>query len=203
MKTFTKLTALAILIFLQSCSFDENCKQIRLSSKDISWFNFYKKHHTICFKSNYNNYDTLLIPSSITSDYTPCNKFELGDYQYEEMAVSLKFSKCHGLESNFCEATLRFSKHLQTNDKKDCLKNFEVFDLSTDMLSNLKEYEDSIQLKKFKNSLHCYTFNLSKPHTSAVKGSSSILREFSWSEEYGLVKYELSNGEIYELINWR
>lgn len=205
MRTVKKIIFSTILLIHSACSINNNegCTKINLNSEDKGWFSFYKKHKTICFRSNLDSIDTLKVAFPIESEYTVCNKFELSEYQYEEIVVILKSLKCHGLESNFCDITMNFSKHLQMSTEKECLKSFKAFDLRTDLLESLIEYKDSIRIKSIDKSLSCYTFNFSKPHIGDMDGGTHILKQFSWNKEYGLVKYELSNGEIYELMSWR
>ena len=186
-----------------SCSNNKGCVKIGLSLEDKDWFKIYMKNELFLFKSNLNNMDTIKVAFPIQPDYTVCNKFELGGYQYEENVVVLKSVNCHGLESEFCDIRMHFSKSLQLKTDIDCLKSFSVFDLNTDLLKTLSEYQDSVELKYLNKKLNCYTFNYSKRNVSDWNEGIHTLKEFNWSKEYGLVRYELDSGEVYELISWK
>lgn len=196
------ILGLALLILLSCGVGSNNCEVIALSKSDKDWFQFYKKHSAICFLSNFKNKDTLIVNNPIKSVYTTCNKFELSGYQYEELSLSLKPKKCYSIEKDYCEISINFTKHLQKNMNIDCHKSFRVYDLCTQTLDNMNQYMDTIYIESLKKSVSCFTFSFLDTNFTDLNGGDKILKDFSWSKEYGLIRYELNSGEKFELFSW-
>lgn len=175
-----------ILILFNSCFF-EGCKVVDLPSDERKLINKYKVNQKFVFKSNLENYDTLIILEHRES-YTSCNKLEVSDYQFNITRLRLVSKRFKG--------PIYFLK-TATEDVNSIHKSINFIDLGNQFERNeLNDCIDTIQLKLFKDSITCYTLNT----TNSVSDYNGIFRLFSWSDEYGFLKYETKQGEIFELI---
>lgn len=187
---------LPIILVLQSCVFSD-CKRVELTHDEKEWFNAYRTDDTLLFRSNLGKIDTLVV-KSMSDSYTACNKFELGDYQYNEAGMVLQSSNSHGLGSGHSKIFMNFTKSLQYDTLEPCDKYFKVFDLFSERIGAMDSIpSDTLQISGLSNHLVTYLF---KPGVYASDGDSGDQKivSFNWSKEYGLVRYTIFTGEVYD-----
>lgn len=179
------------LVFLSSC----NCTETNLTKEEREWFSVYDKGQTIIFKSNLGNLDTLLVSEKIeTHNNKDCNYFGIGSMQPNVMFIRIKSKICHN--ESYCGGEIFISK-----DKVDekCFPSFTLFGLNQEgQLSKVVSKLESNGLdtiKKIYN--HVYNF---EDGINAKSYGSNYLKSFYWDKKEGLVRYDLVNGEIFELF---
>lgn len=183
---------LSLLIVLQSCLFS-NCNEILLTPKDKSWLRAYEKSDTIIFKGNRNGADTLLLDreSSFYDGFTTCSKIELGPNTYNYSDVSLRLMNKQ--KSYNRSVFVSISKDHQDAGEKECIKEFTVFNADGGFVeeSDSTLVVEYITLSWNKEEIKTFLFT--------DMTSSSPVYSFNWNKKYGLVRYEMDSGEVFEL----
>lgn len=196
--TKARILYLHIIIFftVSSCILNntKGCKKIYLSKEEKSWFSSFQIGERLLYKDQYGKIDTLLI-TGVGESFTTCNKFELGEYQYNKIGINMKPSNYHGVSN--CSVNVVFSKHLQKSSSVPCDKAFYVFDLITNYSSDLNQIKiDTVKLSFFNKEVPTYLFEKGN-NTSDLDEGQQIVTSFNWSKDYGLVRYTLFNGKVY------
>lgn len=185
MKCTASIFVLILFFSASSCVFSD-CKQKDLPKSEKAWFKNYALNQKYLFKSNQGRIDTLRVVD-VMDDYTPCNKFELGEYQYNIQEVWFKSATLGG----------RIYASFNTTESNDIEKSFKFVDLYGYYYGDeINECSDKIKINLFSDSIHVYTFN----HTNAKSKGDGIIHSFSWSKEHGIVRYETTEGEVFERI---
>src|ERR1700744_1914046 len=83
-----KIFAVTIILFMLGCG---ECDQMTLTQTQAAWVNPFKQGRLYFYKNEQGEIDTLLTTSAGTHR-TPCNKFELSNFQFEEAAAEFQFS---------------------------------------------------------------------------------------------------------------
>ena len=186
------LLVYCLIHYLTGCNWYSNCPKLDLTEEELSWFNAYELGDIIVLESNKNKRDTLIVVGK-TYGYSPCNKFELGPFQHGEFSIKL-VPRYDSMDSDFLSIYYHFEKW----DSIVTKKAFVVYDLH---LSNdygkRKLKEKRIFLQQKKDSIDTYLTD----STNSYLNNNQYVISFNWSKEYGLVKYETSQGEIFELIS--
>lgn len=198
MKKFSALLLLIVLIviFLNRCV-TSGCTKISLSKSEKEWIQVYDSNQVVVFRSNLKHLDTFIV-SYVYDLYTPCNRIELSQYEYNYSIVKLKSKRCHG--SYHCEVSLEFSKKLQESEQIQCNKYFRVFDLWSDdfdLLDSLKK--QNISLNSSNEKIDTYYFD-QENNAKDIDAGICFIKSFNWNKKRGLVRYETKDGEIFELI---
>lgn len=190
-----KTILFSFILLFASCANNSDCKKITLSKKDLSWFNCYKKGQILYFKNQFDDIDTMIVYKNIV-DFSPCNKFELGEFQFQLASIRLNNKNDKNLITNR-RVQVNFN---QEENGKLSSKSFYVFDYSFwDGYDLDKELKDTaIYLKYYnKKEINCLVFDpkFDRSHDD----SNNDLDTFFWSKELGLVKYILHDTLIYKL----
>jgi hypothetical protein len=168
-------------ILLKSCLYSD-CEVVYIPEEHKFWLNLYEENDTLIFESNLGRYDTLVM-TEIESDISPCNKFELGSFQYE--------SKSFYLRSKVSDRAifLRVS-----SNNTDCF-DFNGFRYCA---------RDSIGIEKEQFSFHDSDHNVEKYYyiNSANRNDydQNRIDSFAISNKLGFVKFSTQFGEVYSLI---
>lgn len=188
------LCLLCVLILFTQCNWYSGCQKINLTMEELSWFDVYDIGDTIVLESNKKNRDSLVVVIKDV-DYSPCNKFELGNYQKNKYLVQLTSINCTS-NPDFTTVAYRFDKV----DSVETIKGFDVYDLS---FSNRYKGHLKTEFKKTKiyslqtkDSVNVYLAD----STNCNFSKNQNIISFYWSKENGLVRYETCNGEIFELV---
>lgn len=190
-----KITTLIIFMFLVLISCGK-CIETNLTHEEKAWFSVYEKGQTIIFKSNLGNLDTLLVHDKNEGHGNEnCNYYGIGPIQPHIMNITLKRKNCKN-ESN-CIAGISISKNKE-NEK--CFPGFYAFGLYQN--GNLKN--EDLKTTNFKlstvktiyNEVYHFEDGLNAKNVTLV-----FLRSFYWDKKEGLIRYDTSEGEIFELIS--
>ena len=177
---------------------NSNCTKLSLSDEEQEWFNHYNDSELRLYRSQTNKIDTFVISVEKLQQYTLCNKFELGEYQYGHQTVSFLSKKCYELDKLNCDFTIRFTKEFQDKSNRECNKQFCLFDLESDKIMNLSDQTILIDTLKYSGKIvKSYLFELGDRVKDANAGRT-YFTAFQVNKEYGLVKYETVKGDIYE-----
>lgn len=187
------LILILLLLLLNSCG---KCVETNLTDEEKKWFSIYEKGQTIIFKSNEGNLDTLFVSEKKEGHGNEnCNYYGIGPIQPNIMYIILKLKNCKS-EWN-CDVGISVSK--DQVDKK-CFPGFYAFGLYQE--GNLKN-EDS-KLENFKISTTDKRFNdvyKFEDGVNAKNSSLTFIKSFHWDKKEGLIRYDTSEGEIFELLS--
>lgn len=193
------LVLICIYLF-SACKNNTGCKKISISQDEKKWLDFFNIGDSILFKSNFDNIDTFIVHDVQNDFYSSCNKFELGENQYESQSVSLKLLNKIKVEKTKQENVwFSFSKDVNNMRDSSSQKYFKVFDFETKWFSDLNQLDsDTINLSTTSKTYHTYVFDRSGTNQNP-DGSPAIIKTFWWSKYFGLLRYETSQGEVFEL----
>lgn len=194
---YFRLSFFTLVLF--SCNNNKGCKQISLSKENKEWFNGLKGVDSLLFQSDRGNIDTFVV-KEVASSYTQCNKFELGENQYESFEFVMKQinRKCFNPQNNRT-VWIKFFKDVTNGLDNSSQKNFSVFDFESDWFVDFSLLEkDSITLSTDKKRYDIYFFHRNGEYNE--DGTKSYVKAFYWSKNYGLLRYELNTGETFEFF---
>lgn len=189
------LVLISFVLFFNSCG---KCIETNLTSEEKEWFSVYEKGQTIIFKSNEGNLDTIVVSEKNEGHGNEnCNYYGIGPIQPHIMNIILKFKNCKKELS--CNAGISVSK--DKVDKK-CFPGFYAFGLYQE--GNLKN-EDS-KLENFKiaatgksyNNVYQFEDGINAKNVSLI-----FIKSFYWDKKEGLIRYDTSEGEVFELLKRR
>jgi hypothetical protein len=175
-------------VTLKSCVFS-GCEIIELPKTEKRRFEIYKKEKWAY--SSGENLDTLTV-LMYRDVYSPCNKWEVSNFQFNKIEV--RFSS--KLFSKKKWGDINVSLFAEENQKLSLLVAF-INLRQTCHDDELKDRIDKIKIPSFADSLECYTFDTSNSSSE----HNGIIESFSWSKEYGFLRYVTKEGEVFELQN--
>ncbi len=176
-------------VSLTGCLFS-NCEKIDLKKEDLKKLEFYNGLKYLVFKSDSGNVDTLTVTFNDLS-YSPCNKFELSEFQYQNRDISFKNSGWHG----DTYSGISFSLDNEYRDDSSA-----VFYLNVHCA--MCEYDEFSSIDTITN-IHSSKTYICKKFSwdgSAGSGKDKEIEDFHWNDSIGLVRYTTHSGEKYELI---
>jgi hypothetical protein len=180
------LLSLLTCSILYSCVFGD-CKQIKLKESDLDIISVYDDVDYLIFKSDSNNIDTLKIIGN-SSSFSPCNKIELSQYQYESKTISIKNSSHHGDFYN--GIGLSVSNNFTIKDKAILTISFH----NVSGVHNGHNILDSVSLNDQK--INCGRYNWNGKYG---KTKSNAIQNFYWNDSLGFVSYKTQGGETFTL----
>ncbi|WP_343606269.1 hypothetical protein [Fluviicola sp.] len=189
------ILSLAVLIF--SCGVNSDCKRKLLTSREKNWFKNYQNGELRLYRNQFGKIDTFTVAIG-PSEFSICNKIELSEYIYERQYLKLRAKNCYKQVASDCGFSISFFVDARGVTEKECAKKFRLFDLTSSEitdLSKLKEKKDT--MLHFGESISSYHFD-SFNARDAYYGYTQF-RSFDVSKKYGLIRYELKNGERFEL----
>lgn len=177
---------------LVSCG---KCIETNLTTAEREWFSVYNKNDSIIFRSNLGNLDTLVV-SEITEGHgnENCNYYGIGTIQPHIMNIILKVKNCKS-ESN-CDVGISISKY-EVDEK--CYPGFYAFGLYQN--GELKNEESKIE--NFKLSTNDQIYNNVYHFEEGINARNVtivFLKSFDWDKKEGLIRYDKSDGEVFELL---
>ncbi len=188
-----KLIILTVVLFklFFSCHLNDNCTKLYINKDEKEWFKHNIGNELILFKDSKGNIDTFQI-EKVDDFFTDCNKFELGEFQYNTISMALFKKKKKKKEMVF---KMIFSKELQNKSMTSCYKNFEFYNLTVEYITNMDTFkvEPVRYLNKVVDS-YCVDFKINA--TSNWWGTRKI-EFFNITKKYGLIRYKYLNGETY------
>lgn len=185
MQNINKNLLLAILfIALSGCELMGDCTKINIPKHERQWFDNYSNPRKIILLSQYGNTDTITYTDGEWY-YTPCNKFELGDKQFENFSV-------RGVSvANDSRINLEY---YSVNKKKDKKGYIYFNNARIDFYDNDINKRATKRYCKYKNdSLNGHLLNY-------YNADSNDVAIAFWSMELGIIEYETGAGEKFELV---
>ena len=169
-----------------NCELTGDCIKVDIPKNEKSWFLEYKKPRKIILKSNLGRIDSLEL-LDLTSNFSTCNKFETGEFQYEQCVIEIF--------SNLMKEKIFFSYY---SSKSSYQKGYIEFDNAIiDFYKNDINQRASKRYCKYKNdSLIGHILK------SSNVDSTEITTAF-WSKELGIIEYQTGAGEKFEVVDIR
>lgn len=193
MKKSIAVLFLTMILILNSCT----CKCIKtyLTKEEKEWFSVYKKGQLIIFKSDLGNLDTIVVNDKYeTFGNKDCNCYGIGPIQNNIMGIVLKSKICHN--DPYCDGGISISKD-QVGEKSFPI--FGVFGLICDQTFQKKiPRQESIKLT-ITDKVYNFVYHI-EDNVNANNGGNSYLKSFYWDKKEGLIRYDTSEGEIFELL---
>ena len=203
MKTrFKILIPIASILLLCSCG-QSSCIKKRILSTDKHWFNPYDSLDVVVFKSNYGNFDTLIVTTGKNDNwFTDCNRFELGPFQFETVSMSIKSNNKHG-SSYDGEISITLTSQFFTWDGRpkgdtDCQKIIRVYNTEARFFDNSPQLiSQTISNPYLKKQISSFYFDKNCNYFDKFYGN---INSFNWNRKLGLLRYTTVDGEIYDLF---
>ncbi len=166
------------VVFFSNCN---NCEMLHLNQNEKNWVNHFKPGQQFYYKSTNGEIDTLEIKDT-SNYYTPCNKFELSEYQFEIylMRFRIKSRNIYNNEESFISVTTEI---WQKNNPYIYFGNLGPH--RNDLENKLPIAIDTIlNGVKFK-SVYFYAKGLN----TEQYGPKEYFKNFFWDKSTGLVAY--------------
>ncbi|CAM3488023.1 hypothetical protein [Flavobacterium chungbukense] len=184
---------IGIIFFLHSCTC--KCVKTHLTKEEKQWFSVYQKQQEIIFESNLGNLDTLVVVDKYEIyGNKDCNCREIGTIQNNMMNIDLKSKICHN--DSYCVSSVSISKD-EVSQKS--FPSFNLFGLfySGSHIKSLPQ-KTWVMLKTTKKKYtNVYIF---EDGINAKNFGRGYLKSFYWDKKEGLLRYDTSEGEIFELL---
>ena len=186
--TFIQIVICFLIVsFLTGCG----CEKLTLTNEEKDWVNHFPIGQEQLFINAKGEVDTLqVVDSSI--QLSPCNKFELSNYQYESYTVRFKFrsTRQYNLDESFITIT--------TVEREKRIPHIYIGNLGphrNDLENELPSKIDTVISNRSINSVYVYTKNLN----AEQYGEQQFFTNFFWSKELGLVAYSTVNDGLFIL----
>lgn len=194
------LTGVLTMIFiLKSCIFS-GCEKIALNQEDLSWYkSLPNEGDTLFFRGYDGTIDTFIVSNNV-NEFSDCNRFEIGDYQYNMSrytATLINSKRDRNINNRFY---IFLTKKHQIDSSTSCNKLIQVFDLYTNELNSLDMFKhDTILIKSLKRHIPTIFIDKKSKNTNVESSSKTIkIQSFNWNKEYGLVRYMTEDSVVYE-----
>ena len=176
--------------FLIGCS---NCEKLHLTQNDKDWVNHFKPGQQFNYKSTKGEIDTLEIKDT-SNYYTPCNKFELSEYQFEIYLMRFKI-KSRGIYNNDESFISVTTEKWQKNNPYIYFGNLGPHrnDLENKIPVAIDTILNGIKLK----SVYYYAKDLN----TEQYGDKEYFKNFFWDKQNGVVAYTTINEEVFLRVN--
>ena len=180
---------------LTSCG---SCEEVLLTPEERAWFTVYQKASTVTFRSNRGHTVTAVVqPLKEWHQNTDCNQLESGKYQpiFTQLGL-IPAEKYNDSNPSF---TVNIRKH---NPEKPGYMTFDMAGLQCGTASKAGVPTATWQQQACtlsttgKTYPAAYAFRRDQNCTSY---SNARLQAFYWDKQDGLIRYELTDGEIFEL----
>ena len=181
---------LSSTIFLIGCS---NCVKLNLTQSEKGWVNHFKLGQQFDYKNVKGGIDTLEIID--TSDYyTPCNKFELSEYQFEIYLVRFKI-KSRSIYNNDESYISVTTEKWQKNNPYIYFGNLGPH--KNDLANKIPIAIDTVLNKITFKSVYYYAKGLN----TEQYGEKEYFKNFFWDKLKGLIAYTNMNNETFIRVN--
>lgn len=187
-----------ILIILNGC-FYSNCKSLKFPKSELIWMKAYTEGDTLIYINPYNNiFDTFEIVQN-TTYFTPCNKIELSNVQYEQLSINAnKLSHSTLDNKNNCGFSFYQTMEYIEDTLPQSVKNFSIFGFHSDNIKNLSTELLEVSVKTFlapNKELKGYYVSFEDKEQNPE--CFQKIKYLIWSPESGLLKYETYSGDNY------
>jgi hypothetical protein len=176
-----------IVFILTGCG----CDKVTLTDDEKNWVNHFKIGQEQLYMNAKGEVDTLqVIDSSI--QFSPCNRFELSNYQNQSYTVRFKFRSTRKYNSDESFITI------STVERETRIPHIYFGNLGphrNDLENELPTKIDTVINNKTLNSGYVYSKNLN----AEQYGEQEYLTSFFWSKELGLVAYSTINDGLFIL----
>ncbi len=184
MKNWVILLLSPILI-LTSCLYS-GCPVIEISKEDKDWLRPFQKYRELTFK-NQNDQTHVFRVQEIDSMCTPCNKFEIGPYQYQEIFTGYSSNKVLNSPSGRHQSiALNISASEQDDSKSK--KFLYVYDFSLAFYKIDSNFiVDSIYTPAFNKKMTAYYFDKGNKYNTNQTGLN--IKSIHYNKDFGLLQY--------------
>jgi hypothetical protein len=176
-----------IASFLTGCG----CEKLNLTNEEKEWVNHFKIGQEQLYINAKGEVDTLqVVDSSIR--ISPCNRFELSNYQDESYTVSFKFRSTRLYNSD--ESIITIS----TVEREKRIPRIYIGNLGphlNDLENELPSKIDTVIGNRHLNSVYIYTKNIN----AEQYGEQEYFTNFFWSKDLGLIAYSTINDGFFIL----
>jgi hypothetical protein len=176
-----------IVSFLTGCG----CEKLNLTNEEKDWVNHFKIGQEQLYINAKGEVDTLkVVDSSIR--VSPCNRFELSNYQDESYTVSFKFRSTKQYNSDESFITI------STVEREKRIPRIYIGNLGphrNDLENELPSKIDTVISNRSLNSIYVYTKNIN----AEQYGEQEYFTNFFWSKELGLIAYSTVNDGLFIL----
>jgi signal peptidase I len=188
-----KAVSICCFLILNSCG---KCIETNLTSEEKVWFSVYEKSQNIIFKSNLGHFDTIVVTEKVQQhNNSDCNYYGIGPMQPEIMFITLNSKICHN--EPYCKGEIFISK-----DKVDKIftPSFSLFGLYNANNNSLPKETWLILRTTKKKYSNVYIF---EDGINAKNSGNNYLTSFYWDKKEGLIRYDTSDGEVFEILEKR
>jgi hypothetical protein len=170
------------------------CTPTYLTNEEKKWCEGYYVGQIIVFKSNFNHLDTFIVENKADFHTNEnCNQL-VGILKKHLMRVELIPKICH--DTFYCKVELEIIKELQNENTLPFIRvfGFEYAANNEKIALLTKEITLSTTKKKYDSA---YYFQ----QNSNIKiYGNGYVKAFYWDEQDGLIRYESSKNEVFELL---
>lgn len=184
-----KIVLIFLFFLVQGC---DPCIKVPLLENEKFWFSNYETGDKIIFKSQANDFDTLLITNKVINKPTgECNPLVSNfDKEFVRVDYSMKKDTFRVVNDYFIQ--------LSANERNKSLPILRLLNIECSSLkSNLLKLKISEVNPNWKN---VYTFNRNNCPYMNFNGKFGIV-EFEWDKNFGLVSYSNTHGEKWVLFS--
>ena len=187
------LFKLLIPILLVSISTGCGCEKLLLTDQEKAWVSHFKVGQERLYINEKGEVDTLQVTDS-SMRLSPCNRFELSDYQYESYTVMFKFRSTRKYNSDESFITI------STVEREKRIPRIYFGNLGphrNDLENELPTKIDTVINNKILNSVYVYT----KGFNAEQYGEQEYFTNFFWSKELGLIAYSTISDGLFIVKN--
>ncbi|RAK70618.1 hypothetical protein [Hymenobacter edaphi] len=174
-----------------------DCEDVHLTPEERAWFADYQQGTTLTFRSNRGATNTLTVqPRQEWYENKPCNKLESGPYHFIFSQVVLRPASAYDEKHRDFVLNIR-----KTHPERPGLLTFSAagLDGTTDALPGKPTatlQQQVCTLSSGKTYPAAYVFRQGQNATNYGNGR---MQAFYWDKTDGLIRYELADGEIFDL----
>ena len=176
---------LFLVTFIMSCS---NCEKLKLSQTEKDWIIHYEIGQQFYYNNKKGQIDTLVVKDT-SNRFTPCNQFELSEYQYETYLVRSVFKSSNKYNGENCLITL-------TKNKRTYVEPEIILGGLGTVENTLNRH--SVIIDTILNGVRYSSINFYKKNVNAeVYNNKEYFKNFFWDKNLGLVAYTTMRDEIF------
>jgi hypothetical protein len=187
MKNF--LIIFSILILTLTRCISSECEIVTISKEDKEWLIPYQKHKKLFFENQKGEFH-IFITQKIDSSCTPCNRFEIGPNQYEQIYVSSFSNKVLNSPSGE-QKYMSFSISANSKENSKSKKCINVYDFR-------KEFYE-VDSKFILDTIFCPALNKEITAYYFTYGTGMNIKSIHYNKEYGVLQY-VSEEDTFKLM---
>lgn len=183
---FACLFIFSLVVPLESC---QNCEILTLTNKEKEWTEYYKVGQVSYFQNEKGQIDTVEV-KEVRNFYTPCNKIELSNFQYEVKDIAFIIKSSNAYNGN--EGLLVY-KASDFEPRIPFIYFGKIGPWEVKGINSLPSATDTVLLGKKLSQVYLYTEGINMQKYDSLAFFNSLI----WDKEKGLVAYRTNNGDIF------